>query len=427
MSILKKIIFIFSLLTLIDCSKKFENDLKTFSNAINAIVKDQYAGKTWHLDFYVIGDFWCQKFAKEIIDNVMKMNSKSFKSQIIYVKSHFGSRNKIKLMNSAIFFIKSEKQIISLNEQINMTNLYYTKFHHTVVLLTTPESSDLEIFKKEKRIPYDSLLNYEVFLFEQSGKIKLATIQQFDSSDCKPKLKFINEFKTKTQKWKRKELGLITVKQFNGCSIRVFNYNEHFTIVSFLLYEIYVSLQTKLNVKMEKNLEKLELDIFEKQKSSGKSIRAEQIDDIIYIGYDNEDNKLFMYKLFEIELGMIISIGREYTSYEKFLLPFDYGTWICCGVFFGGAFVIIFIIKMKRNRHVQQIVFGARVRSPAFNILVAFFGQSQNILPTRSFARFLLMSFILFCLIIRTGYQGVQFDMMYKVRSFLKFATLLNL
>jgi hypothetical protein len=112
---------------------------------------------------------------------------------------------------------------------------------------------------------------------------------------------------------------------------------------------------------------------------------------------------------------MVRFVGEEYTSYEKFLLPFDSRTWICCGLTFGCAFLTVFILKIIKNLQIQQIVYGNRVKSPALNILIAFFGQSQNILPTRSFSRVLLMIFILFCLIIRTAYQGVQFDLMYKV------------
>jgi hypothetical protein len=45
---------------------------------------------------------------------------------------------------------------------------------------------------------------------------------------------------------------------------------------------------------------------------------------------------------------------------------------------------------------------------------VVIFGGGLFILPGRNFARFNLMLFILFCLVIRTGYQGVQFDIMLK-------------
>jgi hypothetical protein len=36
------------------------------------------------------------------------------------------------------------------------------------------------------------------------------------------------------------------------------------------------------------------------------------------------------------------------------------------------------------------------------------------VLPARNFARFNLILYILFCLIIRTAYQGVQFELMLK-------------
>jgi hypothetical protein len=41
-------------------------------------------------------------------------------------------------------------------------------------------------------------------------------------------------------------------------------------------------------------------------------------------------------------------------------------------------------------------------------------GGGMISLPGRNFARFILMNYILFALIVRTGYQGVQFDMMLK-------------
>jgi hypothetical protein len=42
-------------------------------------------------------------------------------------------------------------------------------------------------------------------------------------------------------------------------------------------------------------------------------------------------------------------------------------------------------------------------------------GGGMLALPGRNFARFILMNFIVFSLVVRTGYQGVQYDMMLKV------------
>ena len=79
--------------------------MKTFSNALDVILKDQYIGKEWHLDFYVIGAPWCHKFALKVIENVMKMNQGNLKSKIHTFKYHYGPENEIKLANSAIFWL----------------------------------------------------------------------------------------------------------------------------------------------------------------------------------------------------------------------------------------------------------------------------------------------------------------------------------
>jgi hypothetical protein len=42
----------------------------------------------------------------------------------------------------------------------------------------------------------------------------------------------------------------------------------------------------------------------------------------------------------------------------------------------------------------------------------ASLGGSHLVLPTRNFARFILMNYILFCLVLRSAYLGKQFEFM---------------
>lgn len=107
----------------------------------------------------------------------------------------------------------------------------------------------------------------------------------------------------------------------------------------------------------------------------------------------------------------MVSPALLYTPFEKLFLPFDHDTWMLLLITFGAAFVVIFIINFSA-RWLNDIVYGYRVSTPSLNILGTFFGISQTQLPTGWFARIILMSFILFCLVMRTAYQGVQFDMM---------------
>lgn len=49
-----------------------------------------------------------------------------------------------------------------------------------------------------------------------------------------------------------------------------------------------------------------------------------------------------------------------------------------------------------------------------FPLRTASFGCGQINLPGRNFARFILMMFIWFCLVMRTAFQGKQFEFMTK-------------
>ena len=62
-----------------------------------------------------------------------------------------------------------------------------------------------------------------------------------------------------------------------------------------------------------------------------------------------------------------------------------------------------------QSEHVQDFVLGRFNRHPGTNLWVAVFGGSQGNLPERNFSRFLLMMFLIFCLIMRSAYQGSLF------------------
>jgi hypothetical protein len=133
------------------------------------------------------------------------------------------------------------------------------------------------------------------------------------------------------------------------------------------------------------------------------------------IGHIFDSNELNMLEFFvtyyDSFFAFIISPGELYTSYEKLYLPFDVDTWMFLFITFGCAFMLIFVINLM-PKVIQNIVFGSDVRSPALNVITTFFGMGMTKLPSGNFGRIILTTFILFCLIIRTAYQGVQFEML---------------
>jgi hypothetical protein len=113
----------------------------------------------------------------------------------------------------------------------------------------------------------------------------------------------------------------------------------------------------------------------------------------------------------EVKQGFIIPLSESYSTYEKLYLPFDEMIWICLIITFGSTFGLIFVLKRYAPFWMQFRIFGARIQSPAFNVLGQFFGIAQNRLPVENFARFLLITYVMAFLVIRTAYQGVFFEM----------------
>lgn len=109
----------------------------------------------------------------------------------------------------------------------------------------------------------------------------------------------------------------------------------------------------------------------------------------------------------------IIPQPQLYSPFEKLLFPFDLETWVWLAIFFAVGFLVIFI-TYRCSIDIRRYVFGRSVTTPSFNLTGTFFGIGQTVLPGRNFARFILMNFILFCLIMRMAYQGMMFEMLQK-------------
>ncbi|CAO1400420.1 unnamed protein product [Diamesa tonsa] len=108
-------------------------------------------------------------------------------------------------------------------------------------------------------------------------------------------------------------------------------------------------------------------------------------------------------------MAIIIPPGFRKSTYELLLRPFENIVWYCfLGTCAFGIFVIIFV-KFQSD-HIKNFIFGNKVKHPLFNMIIILFEGEIVHLPKRNFSRFLLTSFILFCLIQRSLYQGSLFQ-----------------
>lgn len=111
------------------------------------------------------------------------------------------------------------------------------------------------------------------------------------------------------------------------------------------------------------------------------------------------------YIYFTSNLIWITPPGRLFTSFEKLFKPFNSVLWVCIIIVFTLSFVTVLVLRYQ-SKKAQNFVFGRNISTPFLNLINIFFGGSLNKTPVRNFARTLLALFMVYCLIIRSSYQG---------------------
>lgn len=126
------------------------------------------------------------------------------------------------------------------------------------------------------------------------------------------------------------------------------------------------------------------------------------------------EKKLFAHllpPLYCYEFTFVVTKGLKYTPEEKLILPFDRPTWLLIACLFICGFLAIFIIYRLPLKF-QKVVFGEKAINPSVNLMLIFFGFGLNQVPKNYFARCILLMFLIYCLIIRTAYQGLMYEFM---------------
>lgn len=122
-----------------------------------------------------------------------------------------------------------------------------------------------------------------------------------------------------------------------------------------------------------------------------------------------------------VKYAWIVPPGQEYSEFEKLVMPFGYVIWLCVAIVYILAALIILIVN-QQAKEFRDFVYGRNNKSPGLNIVNITFGGSLNKIPTRNFARFLMMLFIIYCYILRNAYQGGMLNFLRKNMSHPKFS-----
>jgi hypothetical protein len=111
---------------------------------------------------------------------------------------------------------------------------------------------------------------------------------------------------------------------------------------------------------------------------------------------------------FSFPVVFAIPPGERLTAFEKLLRPFEFAVWMALVASLAIGMLVILFINVGA-KHLRDFVYGTRIRHAVVNMMEVIFGQSQRRLPKRNFSRYLLMMFLLFCLVKRSIYQGRLF------------------
>lgn len=106
---------------------------------------------------------------------------------------------------------------------------------------------------------------------------------------------------------------------------------------------------------------------------------------------------------------VVVSSVIPYSPMIKLLIPFQLSVWLA---FLGVVVVAIVVIRVLQRIKIFESLFGKMIKTPILNLLMAAYGVTQPKLPFKNFPRILTVTFLLFCLILRSGYTGEMFSTM---------------
>jgi hypothetical protein len=108
----------------------------------------------------------------------------------------------------------------------------------------------------------------------------------------------------------------------------------------------------------------------------------------------------------------IVPPGKPFSPFEKLFKPFQYNVWTAISITFIIIFTVILVLKFF-PKYARTFLYG-KGQSAGVNVMsIAFLGSIHRT-PKRNFARFTLMIFMIYSLIIRTAYEGSLYKFLSK-------------
>lgn len=384
---------------------------------------------------------------KKSIDVIIYGNPTAGTDKILsFIQGNFPSRVKLvkEVNENAKLVVQGQTMIISQSTD-DILNFFSkqtekSKFYMENKILIFAEN--LEMNKFDVQVPMfrmGNLIEHSYFIVENKNEIQLQTFEWWTEEACNvTQLITLNSYNKKSMSWQKPLKIPQKFENFHNCSFVTVTSMHRTTIIDLPL-EVNNALMDSdyfnHRLQWKQLLDELIMDIFAKKGNytvipalfkNDPGLQIYQITETFTEKEDFYSGQTFL-PYYESCSKMMIPVAGIYSNYEKMLFPFDKITWILLIITFGIAILSINILNLLPLKH-QQLIFGDKIRSSHIDVLAIFFGIPQFHVPRTTFSRIVLVNFLMFCLIIRTAYQGkinIDFEVQnnlnfIKIRCFLR-------
>lgn len=270
---------------------------------------------------------------------------------------------------------------------------------------------------------------YRIFqllkLNDNSNKLNLLNCVIFKINRCQPEWKIVSSFSSvdfEDFKWTSDEF-LVNYRNFNNCEINFYLNEGRVGLKSILRMDD----KSKTNRIIMHGLLGEMFNLFAEKQQINFNLDSTAVEKLSRNWWKNEMEYYFFeqltppfrFKRFHaMELSspfmymtttFTVTPGALLSPAENLYMPFDWEVWISFVLsIIIGLICIAFVKTLPKS--VQYFVFGRNNNDAILNLTQVFFGIGLIKVSGRNFARYLFMVFTLYCLIIRSAYQGKMFE-----------------
>lgn len=396
---------------IIQCSESYS----LIKTSVSEIISSEFKQRALY--------FLCDEATDATLVNQVLSSSFDVKVQI----ETFNEMKKLpERRRNSIIFLENFNSFLSLTAVLTDETFSFDGFF-LIVCKEASASNANEMF----RILWEKYIyNVDLLVYNETS-VTLLTFMPFTNESCfDTKAKLINVFDVDKLKWTKETIFPRKLDNLYYCPIRIGTYEYANAVFPTKLENGSIQLQGSdielLNGLSDTLKFRAEIhfvsetagwgELYDNGSASGahKLLLENETDATIGWGFLTYWKSFYISsteEYFMVPLGFVIPSGREIEPIEKLLIPFTPTVWICILiVMFTAVLIVTFVVY--RAKLWRDFIIGRDVKDPFMGILVALFGGSSNALPRRNFPRYLLMMFLLYCLVMRTLYQSGLFKFM---------------